>query len=369
MRPLSSPLRHFRLASLKKVLSWSAKILPPAILVKDQLGCLSTVRGQSMAPLLNDRNYGIASSTSDADPRVDTQDPGPLGEQQPSNPFSKLQHFLSQNLRYFANHLFDDIVLVLRLGHVPDIRTGDVVVAKDPRKSGPWERKIVKRVVLVGGAGEHGGGDNSLLGVVADDEEEQHEAASFDQPSLDEGTGTSARGPRTTAAASAAVAASAEIPRTLDPEDEGDESDQLFRGQGQLHELHKGIKNPPRRQHEAVVSSEVVEMLVSPPSSSFSGGSRTSSAVGLERDNNYYYTTTKLSRGKSTSTATTSTKNIPDNIPTGRCWLLGDNLALSNDSRKFGPVSVSLIDGIVVAVVFPFWRMRWLVDEEGNSIG
>eukprot|EP00429_Kryptoperidinium_foliaceum_P119161 CAMPEP_0176317560 /NCGR_PEP_ID=MMETSP0121_2-20121125/69314_1 /TAXON_ID=160619 /ORGANISM="Kryptoperidinium foliaceum, Strain CCMP 1326" /LENGTH=166 /DNA_ID=CAMNT_0017659811 /DNA_START=12 /DNA_END=512 /DNA_ORIENTATION=- len=47
-------------------------------------------------------------------------------------------------------------------------------------------------------------------------------------------------------------------------------------------------------------------------------------------------------------------------IPPGHCWVEGDNPALSVDSRKFNAVPMGLLDGLVIAVIWPFWRARWL---------
>ncbi|TVY52153.1 Mitochondrial inner membrane protease subunit, partial [Lachnellula suecica] len=40
-------------------------------------------------------------------------------------------------------------------------------------------------------------------------------------------------------------------------------------------------------------------------------------------------------------------------VPKGHCWVEGDNLAYSRDSRHFGPMPLALITGKVVAKVFP----------------
>mmetsp|Transcript_71842 Transcript_71842/g.166219 ORF Transcript_71842/g.166219 Transcript_71842/m.166219 type:complete len:157 (+) Transcript_71842:102-572(+) len=45
-------------------------------------------------------------------------------------------------------------------------------------------------------------------------------------------------------------------------------------------------------------------------------------------------------------------------VPPGHCWVEGDNVQLSVDSRSFGPVSLGLVDAVVVAVLWPFWRAR-----------
>lgn len=41
-------------------------------------------------------------------------------------------------------------------------------------------------------------------------------------------------------------------------------------------------------------------------------------------------------------------------IPAGHVWIEGDNSPASHDSRAFGPVPAALIQGRVVATVWPF---------------
>ena len=43
----------------------------------------------------------------------------------------------------------------------------------------------------------------------------------------------------------------------------------------------------------------------------------------------------------------------PVRVPTGSVFLLGDNRAISEDSRTFGPVAVSEVTGRIVAIVWP----------------
>mmetsp|Transcript_74999 Transcript_74999/g.173938 ORF Transcript_74999/g.173938 Transcript_74999/m.173938 type:complete len:159 (+) Transcript_74999:65-541(+) len=45
-------------------------------------------------------------------------------------------------------------------------------------------------------------------------------------------------------------------------------------------------------------------------------------------------------------------------VPAGHCWVEGDNARLSADSRSWGVVPMGLLDALVVAVVWPFWRAR-----------
>ncbi|KAF4748779.1 hypothetical protein FOZ62_027862 [Perkinsus olseni] len=44
----------------------------------------------------------------------------------------------------------------------------------------------------------------------------------------------------------------------------------------------------------------------------------------------------------------------------GRVYVLGDNPDRSVDSRYFGPIPQPLIDGLVVGVIWPPWRMSWV---------
>lgn len=47
-------------------------------------------------------------------------------------------------------------------------------------------------------------------------------------------------------------------------------------------------------------------------------------------------------------------------VPEGHCWLAGDNLEWSRDSRVFGPVPLGLVRGKVLAIIWPWSRMGWL---------
>lgn len=47
-------------------------------------------------------------------------------------------------------------------------------------------------------------------------------------------------------------------------------------------------------------------------------------------------------------------------VPDGHCWVVGDNLEYSRDSRHYGPVPLALICGKVVAIVFPWKERRWI---------
>ena len=47
-------------------------------------------------------------------------------------------------------------------------------------------------------------------------------------------------------------------------------------------------------------------------------------------------------------------------MPEGHCWVLGDNLPESRDSRVYGPLPLALITGKVVAKYWPLNEMKWL---------
>ncbi|KAK8145400.1 hypothetical protein G3M48_004484 [Beauveria asiatica] len=46
-------------------------------------------------------------------------------------------------------------------------------------------------------------------------------------------------------------------------------------------------------------------------------------------------------------------------VPDGHCWIVGDNLTASRDSRTFGPLPLALIQGKVVAKVLPWSERQW----------
>ncbi|KAK2002032.1 LexA/Signal peptidase [Colletotrichum falcatum] len=59
-------------------------------------------------------------------------------------------------------------------------------------------------------------------------------------------------------------------------------------------------------------------------------------------------------------------------VPQGHCWLVGDNLEASRDSRMYGPVPLALIGGKVVAKALPLSGNKWLQNglrdvEEGRK--
>ncbi|KAM3084578.1 hypothetical protein ACMFMF_001932 [Clarireedia jacksonii] len=47
-------------------------------------------------------------------------------------------------------------------------------------------------------------------------------------------------------------------------------------------------------------------------------------------------------------------------VPEGHCWLVGDNLPWSRDSRMFGPVPMALIRGKIIAKVLPWKERGWI---------
>ncbi|MCJ1415666.1 hypothetical protein MMC32_001998 [Xylographa parallela] len=47
-------------------------------------------------------------------------------------------------------------------------------------------------------------------------------------------------------------------------------------------------------------------------------------------------------------------------IPEGHCWLAGDNLPDSRDSRDYGPLPMALIKGKVIAKILPFKERKWM---------
>ncbi|KZL82054.1 mitochondrial inner membrane protease subunit [Colletotrichum incanum] len=55
-----------------------------------------------------------------------------------------------------------------------------------------------------------------------------------------------------------------------------------------------------------------------------------------------------------------SQRNQMIQVPQGHCWLVGDNLESSRDSRMYGPVPLALIRGKVVAKPLPLSGEKWL---------
>ena len=46
-------------------------------------------------------------------------------------------------------------------------------------------------------------------------------------------------------------------------------------------------------------------------------------------------------------------------VPEGHCWILGDNILESRDSRTYGPLPLGLIKGKVIAKVWPLGEAKW----------
>ncbi|PBP15344.1 signal peptidase [Diplocarpon rosae] len=51
-------------------------------------------------------------------------------------------------------------------------------------------------------------------------------------------------------------------------------------------------------------------------------------------------------------------------VPEGHCWVVGDNLPYSRDSRHYGPFPIALVRGKVIAKVFPWSERKWI----GNGL-
>jgi inner membrane protease subunit 1 len=47
-------------------------------------------------------------------------------------------------------------------------------------------------------------------------------------------------------------------------------------------------------------------------------------------------------------------------VPEGHCWVAGDNLDWSRDSRLFGPLPLGLVKSKVLAVVWPIKDAKWV---------
>ncbi|EEY21435.1 hypothetical protein D7B24_009433 [Verticillium nonalfalfae] len=47
-------------------------------------------------------------------------------------------------------------------------------------------------------------------------------------------------------------------------------------------------------------------------------------------------------------------------VPEGHCWIVGDNLPSSRDSRTFGPLPLASIHGKVIAKVLPLKEAEWI---------
>ncbi|USP78397.1 hypothetical protein yc1106_05671 [Curvularia clavata] len=47
-------------------------------------------------------------------------------------------------------------------------------------------------------------------------------------------------------------------------------------------------------------------------------------------------------------------------VPEGHCWVQGDNLEWSRDSRLFGPLPLGLVKSKVLAVIWPLREAKWV---------
>ncbi|SLM38289.1 mitochondrial inner membrane protease subunit protein [Lasallia pustulata] len=47
-------------------------------------------------------------------------------------------------------------------------------------------------------------------------------------------------------------------------------------------------------------------------------------------------------------------------VPEGHCWVIGDNLPESRDSRTYGPIPLALIKGKAIARVLPLADIKWI---------
>ena len=64
-----------------------------------------------------------------------------------------------------------------------------------------------------------------------------------------------------------------------------------------------------------------------------------------------------LGLGSNNMLGTAETEGMMVQVPEGHCWLGGDNLPWSRDSRHYGPVPLGLIQGKVIGHLF--WRFPW----------
>lgn len=49
-------------------------------------------------------------------------------------------------------------------------------------------------------------------------------------------------------------------------------------------------------------------------------------------------------------------------VPEGHCWVSGDNLEWSKDSRNWGPLPLALVHGKALALVLPLSNRKWFGD-------
>ncbi|KAK3326518.1 peptidase S24/S26A/S26B/S26C [Apodospora peruviana] len=58
--------------------------------------------------------------------------------------------------------------------------------------------------------------------------------------------------------------------------------------------------------------------------------------------------------------AANTRKDLMLQVPPGHCWVVGDNITASRDSRIYGPVPLALIRGKVVATVKSPFDFQWM---------
>ncbi|KAL7933926.1 peptidase S24/S26A/S26B/S26C [Trichoderma chlorosporum] len=49
-------------------------------------------------------------------------------------------------------------------------------------------------------------------------------------------------------------------------------------------------------------------------------------------------------------------------VPEGHCWIVGDNLPASRDSRQFGPLPLALVQGKIIGKILPWKDRQWAKD-------
>jgi len=59
--------------------------------------------------------------------------------------------------------------------------------------------------------------------------------------------------------------------------------------------------------------------------------------------------------------------NYSITIPSDHIWIEGDNPFDSEDSRSYGPIPIHLVKGRVVAKIWPFWEIKWLINSNKDT--